>query len=132
MKKVLFVLVMFLMSISMEAQSVVKTEDGKYPVYCTIYGYNFWGIGKVKVQLDLGDNSGAKEYQSLYDDSGNKIKFNTMMEVLDYMGKRGWSVNGTYYITRGGGQNVINYLLEKKVTNDSEKTEGLTLREDKD
>ncbi|MCH3994143.1 MAG: hypothetical protein LKE54_03660 [Prevotella sp.] len=131
MKKILFVLVMFLMSISMEAQSVVKTEDGKYPAYCTVSGYNFWGFGKVKVKLDLGDSE-AKEDQSLFDESGKKIKFNTMMEVLDYMGKRGWFVNGTYYITKGSGQNVINYLLEKKITNDSEKTEGLTLREDKD
>lgn len=130
MKKVIFSLVLALVSLGMSAQSVVKTEDGKYPVYCTVMGYNFWGLGKVKVELDFGDRTNSKSFQSLYDADGKKLKFNSMIEVLDYMGKRGWHVNGTYCIAKSANQNVIEYLLEKRVENDSQKAEGLLLKDD--
>lgn len=131
MKKVGFVLLMLVASIGVQAQSVCGAVDGKYPVYCTVMGYNNWGIGKVRVVLDMGDNKSMKSYyQSLFDMTGKKLRFNTMMSVLDYMGKRGWKVRGTYYITESKLKNVVHYLLEKYVSDDSEKTEGLTLRTD--
>lgn len=67
---------------------------------------------------------GKRAFESLYDESGKKIKFNTMMDVVNYMSKRGWQVHSTYVVTEGkgltGGQNVIHFLLVKKVTNDSQ------------
>ena len=51
-----------------------------------------------------------------------------MMEVLDYMSKRGWKVHTTYVITESmGNQNVLHFLLEKQVTDDSQIDEGLEL-----
>ena len=51
-----------------------------------------------------------------------------LMEVLDYMAKRGWKLVNTYYITMASKQNVVNYVMEKRISNDSEKTEGLTIK----
>ena len=115
-----------LVSTCMMAQSVTKTDDGKYNVYCEIMGYNTFGFGKLKVMLDMGYSD--KNENSLFGDDGKKIKFNSMMEVLDYMGKRGWKLVNTYYITMGTKQNVVHYVMEKKVTTDSEKTEGLIIK----
>jgi hypothetical protein len=51
-----------------------------------------------------------------------------MMEVLDYMAKRGWTVHSSYIVTEGiSKQNVLHFLMEKKVTNDSQISEGLEL-----
>lgn len=134
MKKLLFVIAMVLCSLTVSAQSVVNTEDGKYNVYCDVMGYNFWGFGKVKVQLDMGavaDGKGA--FESLYDENGKKIKFNTMMDAINYMAKRGWRVHETFVVSESNGlkgyQNVIHYLLEKKVSNDNEIREGLITRD---
>lgn len=126
MKKLLFSMVFFMLALGMNAQSVVPTEDGKYPVYCTVEGYNFLGIGKVKVMLDMGYSSG--QLNSLHDDKGKQIKFNTMIQVLDYMAKRGWRLVNTYYVSASQTQNVVNYVMEKRVSNDSQKTEGLNLK----
>ena len=66
-------------------------------------------------------------YESIYD-GDKKRKFNTMMEVLDYMSKRGWKVHSTYVITESmGKQNVLHFLLEKQVTDDSQIDDGLEL-----
>ena len=82
----------------------------------------------MKVRLDMGRKQPNKEgYESIYD-GDSKRKFNTMMEVLDYMAKRGWKVHSTYVITESmSKQNVLHFLLEKQVTDDSQIDEGLEL-----
>lgn len=121
-------MLLFAFSICVNAQSVVSTPDGKYPVYCDIMAYNAFGIGKVKVRLDMGHK--VTDYESLFDENDKKIKFNTIMEAVNYMAKRGWSVAQTYPLTDVGlsKQTVIHYLLVKYVTNDSEISEGLKLK----
>jgi len=127
MKKVFIVLMMALMSLGAQAQSVTKPGE-PYSVYCEVMGYNTWGYGKVKVRLDMGRKQTNKEgYESIYD-GGKKRKFNTMMEILDYMAKRGWTVHSSYVVSEGmAKQNVLHFLMEKKVTNDSQIDEGLEL-----
>ncbi len=93
-------------------------------------GYNFWGFGKVKVQLDMGRKTDIKGFDALYGEDGKKLKFNTMMQVLNYMGERGWRVINTYYITESSKQSVIHYLLEKWISSEDEITEGLILKDE--
>ena len=130
MRKSLFVLVMALVSLGAQAQNVTKPGE-PYSVFCDLAGYNTWGYGKVKVRLDMGRKQPNKEgYESIYDGE-KKRKFNTMMEVLDYMAKRGWKVHSTYVITESlGKQNVLHFLLEKQITDDSQIDEGLELGEE--
>ena len=117
MKKTIFVAILMLLSISLQAQN-------QYKAYCNVLGYNFWGVGKVSVQLDLGH----KNYDCLYGEDGKPIKFDTMMGVLDYMAKRGWNTIGTYFISELSGPKVIHYLLEKTITDDTQITDGLNLK----
>ncbi|MBQ7869024.1 MAG: hypothetical protein IJ355_01635 [Prevotella sp.] len=127
MKKILIVLLSVLFSIlGIKAQNLPQ----KRPVYCNVMGYNFWGFGKVKVQLDMGRKTDIKGFDALYGEDGKKLKFNTMMQVLNYMGERGWRVVNTYYITESSKQNVIHYLLEKWISSEDEITEGLILKEE--
>ena len=113
-----------------QAQSVNQPGE-KHPVYCCVMGYNFWGLGKVKVQLDLGRKTNSKGFDSLYEQNGKKMKFNSMMGVLNYMSERGWRCIDNYYLTKGNTQ-VVHYLLEKWISSEEEITEGLTLKEDTD
>ena len=127
MKKAILFLLVVLFCQGTKAQSVTKPGE-PYSVYCEVVGYNTWGYGKVKVRLDMGRKQPNKEgYESIYD-GGKKRKFNTMMEILDYMSKRGWTVQSTYIVTEGmSKQNVLHFLIEKKVTDDSQIDDGLEL-----
>lgn len=130
MKKILFVLVMALMSLGAHAQSVENPGD-KYPVYCTIKGYNTWGIGKMKVILDLGYK--VTNYESIYGEDGKQVKFNTMMEAVNYMAKRGWELDKIFFLTESMSKtNVANYVLKKMVTSDEEIRKGLITQPEKD
>lgn len=131
MKKIILFLAIIFMAIGAKAQSTIQSEDGKYPVYCDLKAYNFWGVGKVKVMLDMGavSNNGGS-FESLYGEDGKKIKFNTVMEAVNYMAKKGWILDKTYYITEGAGRAVLHYVLVKRVKNDNEIRAGLITKEE--
>lgn len=130
MKKIVIVLAMMMAVCCAQAQSVNQPGE-KYPVYCSVKGYNFWGVGKVKVQLDLGNKSSS--FESLLDESGKQIKFNTMMEVINYMAKRGWELDKVCFFTEGMSKtNVANYIMKKYVTDDSEIRAGISTQAEKD
>ena len=130
MKKVFIIMMMALMSLGAQAQSVNQPGE-KYPVYCSVKGYNFWGVGKVKVQLDLGYKT--SNFETLLDENGKQIKFNTMMEVINYMAKRGWELDQVCFFTEGMSKtNVANYILKKYIKDDSEIRAGISTQAEKD
>lgn len=131
MKRNVLFFIWICLALSLQAARAQGTQEwleGKRPVYCNVMGYNFWGVGKVKVRLDMGDG----RFSSLYDEQGKALKFGTMMSVLDYMGVRGWRCVDTYYISDGKSSRVIHYLLEKWVSTDEEKLSGLQLQKAED
>jgi hypothetical protein len=132
MKKIILILAIIFMAIGAKAQSTIQSEDGKYPVYCDLKAYNFWGVGKVKVMLDMGAvSNGGGSFESLYGEDGKQIKFNTVMAAVNYMAKRGWSLDKTYYISEGMKQQaVIHYVMMKRVKNDNEIREGLITKDE--
>lgn len=120
-KTILFLLLCIsLSSYGQEAQFA----QGKRPVYCEVSGWNFWGFGKVKVRIDIGDG-----ISSLYDADGKMLKFDSMMSVLNYMGERGWRCIDNYFIG-DKSEKVIRYLLEKWIKSEEEITEGILLKKD--
>lgn len=131
MKKIILILAIIFMAIGARAQSTIQSEDGKYPVYCDLKAYNFWGVGKVKVMLDMGAvSNGGGSFESLYGEDGKQIKFNTVMAAVNYMAKKGWILDKTYYVTEGAGRAVLHYVLVKRVKNDSEIREGLITKDE--
>lgn len=131
MKKIILILAIIFMAIGAKAQSTIQSEDGKYPVYCDLKAYNFWGVGKVKVMLDMGAvSNGGGSFESLYSEDGKQIKFNTVMAAVNYMAKKGWILDKTYYVTEGAGRAVLHYVLVKRVKNDSEIREGLITKDE--
>lgn len=131
MKKIILILAIIFMAIGARAQSTIQSEDGKYPVYCDLKAYNFWGVGKVKVMLDMGAvSNGGGSFESLYGEDGKQIKFNTVMAAVNYMAKKGWILDKTYYVTEGAGRAVLHYVLVKRVKNDNEIREGLITKDE--
>lgn len=131
MKKIILILAIIFMAIGAKAQSTIQSEDGKYPVYCDLKAYNFWGVGKVKVMLDMGAvSNGGGSFESLYGEDGKQIKFNTVMAAVNYMAKKGWILDKTYYVTEGPGRAVLHYVLVKRVKNDDEIRAGLITKDE--
>ncbi|MDE5813265.1 MAG: hypothetical protein K2H72_03175 [Muribaculaceae bacterium] len=122
MKKILLFLAI-IMPMIMFAQTEVPTpvqEDDEITTYALILGINknVLGIGnKISVQIDFGEEKnfwGNDGRDILVDDNGKDIKFNSMVDALNFMGARGWEFENAYAITVGN-QHVYHWLISKKI-----------------
>lgn len=102
--------------------SLKDTISEKY-VYALLMGYGNPLSFKVKIEIDYGQ---AVDYWSwnnqkiLRDETGKAIKFNSMVDAMNYMGSLGWEFVQAYaYSVPGvlGTQMVYHYLFKQKVKN---------------
>lgn len=105
--------------------------DSTYRYYAELLGFgtNFFGLNKnVIVEVDLGQNSSRYKNQLLLDEEGKRIKFNSMVAAMNYMGQRGWKFVQTYVVTTLN-QNVYHWLMYKDVHNNHELLEGINIKD---
>ncbi len=122
MKKFLLFLAC-LMPMMMMAQNEVPepAQDGdEITTYALILGINknVLGIGnKISVQIDFGEEKnfwGNDGRDILVDENGKDIKFNSMVDALNFMGTRGWEFENAYAISVNN-QLVYHWLVSKKI-----------------
>ena len=118
MRKYFFILMLSITSIAY-AQ---KTR----PAYCEVMAYNFWGVGKVYITIDLG----AERNGTICDENQKPVKFNSHIDALNYMAKLGWAVKDTYSLSVIK-EEVLHFLLVKEVTDDSQISEGIYVKPQK-
>ena len=122
MKKFLLFLaiLMPMITLAQNEVSIPDQEDDEITTYALILGINknVLGIGnKISVQIDFGEEKnfwGNDGRDILVDENGKDIKFNSMVDALNFMGARGWEFENAYAITVGN-QHVYHWLISKKI-----------------
>lgn len=109
------------LSANAQTDTTKTVEEGKYLVYCELEAWSLLGGSPKTVSL----NFGGEKYETIYDEEGKKKKFNSDIDAVNYMAKRGWKVETTYRIK---GDDDIRYLLCKMVKTDEEAYEGLKIQ----
>lgn len=103
------------------AQSV---DGSKSTAYCEVVVYNSFGLGKVKVVVDFGEMKDGPKYFFLADERGINIKFQTAMDALNYLSKRGWKLVSSYFVNTGAS---FHHIMQKEVNSESDVEKGLKL-----
>ena len=91
-------------------------------VYCLLLGKstNVLGLGsKCTVEVDFGEGQSVWRGgvdNTLVDDKGKPIKFNSMIDALNFMTQYGWEFVNAYAITLPSNQHVYHWLLKKDVS----------------
>lgn len=98
-------------------------------VFCQIVGQSNGFTPKVKISIDYGQEMKFGSDNRLVDESGQVIKFNSMIDALNYMGSKGWKFEQAYAITLGNA-NVYHYLLSKEISEGQDINEGLKTKQD--
>ena len=120
MKRIILSLILTLCTVCGIAQTSQKT-------YCEIIGQgNPYGTSLIRVYIDIGqqDNIFTSNSRILVDKDNKKIKFNSMIDVLNYMTQFGWKLEHPYAINDGGSC-YYHYLLSKEITDKKQIKEGL-------
>lgn len=116
MKKIFFLLAFAFVGSQTYSQSVNGTPIKDIDVeYVQIVGYSKLLSNKVTIMIDFGQstkffNSGKEKV--VKDKNGNILKFNSMIDALNFMSKNGYEFQ-TAYAFAVGNQNVYHYLLKK-------------------
>jgi hypothetical protein len=122
MKKLIItlVVVMFTCISITYAQEGIKTYS-----YCELVGYSNLLGTKVTIEINFGQKNTIFSDIRLKDENGKPIKFNSMIDAINYMGLDGWDFAQAYYIT-SGNQNIYHYLLKKEIILNKEDVEKRT------
>ena len=137
MKKILTAIAFLCITMCCYAQETdtIPVQETK-TVFAQIMGINknVLGIGnKLSIEIDFGDENnfwGNDGRNELVDENGKELKFNTMVDAMNFMGERGWIYTDSYVITVGK-QNVIHWLLRKEIGIDEDASGDIKQKRDK-
>lgn len=140
MKKLLSLVAMMLLATTIHAQSPDSVQLSSSPrimAYAELLGWNtnVLGLGKkAKVEVEFGDESwgwqGNDGRNLLVDENGDDIKFNSMVDAMNYMAARGWKFEAAYVVTVSN-QPVVHWLMSKEVFEGEDPRKGIQQRRDK-
>ena len=93
------------------------TEDSRKnqtEEYCLILASGQLFSTKVTISIDFGQERKFFSDSKLKDKSGQAIKFNSVIDALNYMNSLGWEFVDAYTITIGNSH-VYHYLMKRKI-----------------
>ena len=101
-------------------------------VFCEIVEQSKYNK-KVKIIIDFGqEREKSKNKQSIVDESGNPIQFNSKIDALNYMSTLGWEFVQAYTITRGSNGDIsseIHWILSKESSDKEDTYKGIVTKE---
>lgn len=121
---------LFIAFVAVLSANFVQAQQ-PYPAFAELLGYQK-GLfsNKVTVTVDFGQATSfwkSTKESKIVDDNGQDIVFNSMVDAMNYMSKRGWKFLQAYVVTEGN-QNSYHWLMSKQITDDSQITEGFNIR----
>lgn len=96
---------------------ILSNAQGR--TYCELVGTQNL-LGKTIVSIDFGQVSLFSDNR-MVDENGNVLKFNSMVDAMNYMGALGWEFEQAYVVTHDYGKsatNVYHWLLSKPYSDD--------------
>ena len=101
---------------------------GQTKVYCEILGTAKLLSNKVTISVDFGQENKLFSSQTLVDEDGHALVFNSMVDAMNKMAELGWEFEQAYVVTVGGGStssNVYHWLLSKYISDGETAGDGL-------
>ncbi|MBQ5753640.1 MAG: hypothetical protein IIV91_05500 [Alistipes sp.] len=124
MKKFITLCIGILFSASLYAQN---------RVYCEIVERAIPLSKNKKITIDFGQKrEKAMSQQSLVDENGENLIFNSKIDALNHMNKLGWEFLQAYTVvsgSNGDSKSCIHWLLYKDVKSGEDPYNGLTTKE---
>ncbi len=116
MKKLLFIALLAMFAMPTMAQT--------HRIYCEIVGNLKFMSTKIDISVDFGQKQQLASNNKLVGEDGKPIKFESMVDAMNHMGRLGWKFEQAYVVTMGQ-VNIYHWLLSKDILEGEDGTEGL-------
>lgn len=108
MKKLIIVLLLFISTASF-AQDNTKVEQ-----YCEVVATARLLSNKVTIDIDYGEQRSIWKDNRLKDENGKLIKFNSVIDAINYLGKNEWKLVNAFPISNSNGSMIYHYVFKKE------------------
>jgi len=109
MKKII-IIACILIGFKSNAQDTAKVEQ-----YCEVVATPRLLSNRVTIDVDYGEVRSLWKDNRLKDESGKLVKFNTLVDALNYMGRNGWKlVNAFPAYSSANSAPVYHYVFRKE------------------
>jgi len=119
MKNNLTILLFVLCAYFVQGQSIELNKSEAKEEYCMILATQKFLSTKVKISIDFGQEvsfwKNTVRAQTLKDEKGKAISFNSVIDALNYMSSKGWEFVNAYAITVDN-ENVLHYVMKRQLT----------------
>ena len=125
MKRVVLIIAIVIAALTANAQ------ERPHKVYAELLGETNLMRTKVTISIDFGQETSFWQQHAqkqLVDAQGREMKFNSMVDAMNYMGTLGWEFEQAYVVTVGQ-QNVYHWLMSKVVDDEESATQGIQTRQ---
>jgi hypothetical protein len=82
--------------------------------YCELVAIGKMLSSKVSISVDFGEEAGLFKDRRVKDDDGKVVKFNTLVDALNYMGTQNWKMVNAFPISNGNGGNIYHFFFKKE------------------
>lgn len=110
-------------------------EDKTRRYYCEVKGIEKELSSGLKIIIDFGDKASYNIWGDLssklkfVDESGENIKFNSMIDAANYMVERGWLFQQAYSSVYGD-KSIIHWIFYKDASSFEEARKGILTKEE--
>jgi hypothetical protein len=109
MKRIIIIVCIFL-AFKSNAQDTTKVEQ-----YCEVVATPRLLSNRVTIDVDYGETRSVWKDNRLKDESGRLVKFNTLVDALNYMGRNAWRlVNAFPAYASANSAPVYHYVFRKE------------------
>ena len=91
------------------AQDTSKVEQ-----YCEVIATGRMLSNRVTVDIDYGEARSIWKDNRLKDENGRLVKFNTLVDALNYLGRNGWKLVNAFPITSSNNSVPVYHYVFKK------------------
>ena len=120
-----------LLLLAFVATMMAASAQRPHKAYAELLGTTNFLQTKVTISIDFGQEISFWQQHAqkqLVDQNGKEMKFNSMVDAMNYMGTLGWEFEQAYVVTVGQ-QNVYHWLMSKLVDEEGAATEGINTKQ---
>lgn len=90
-----------------------QQDTSKVEQYCEVVATARVLSNKVTVDIDYGEQRSIWKDHRMKDEQGKLVKFNSVIDAVNYLGKNGWKLVNAFPIAQGSAPMVYHYVFKK-------------------
>jgi len=106
--------ILFLFLVFNAGMLLAQPDTARIEQYCTVIANPRLLSSRVTIEIDYGEQRSIWKDNRLKNEDGRAIKFNTVVDALNFMGRNGWQLVNAFPFSSGNNTFTYHYVFRKQ------------------